>query len=285
VWGGDGSEVTGPVKQPRPTKGRNRHIGEGPMPLRRRCRSRLLQPYHVVHPYRWLLDRVGTDSITLTSANYLPPVHVEAVVTELGLGKNGSERKTARARLYRCCTCVNRHGRPGFLRMRRAKLLLTAQGRALRGEPLRLWWRLAENTPPRSTDACETQANLIFLVATAAEITSEVHAFVADLLGAIGWMSAKGTPLTDLMASHATWNTAGVLRRLGGFTGEHDFHQRERPTQAEPDSRAGSGPLVEALAELMLRALGWKKRGADVSPATDRRDRARPQRARTGGSL
>ena len=39
----------------------------------------------MVHPYIWLLDRVGTEGITLTSAGYLPPVHVNAVVTELGL--------------------------------------------------------------------------------------------------------------------------------------------------------------------------------------------------------
>ncbi len=39
----------------------------------------------MVHPYSWLLDRVGTDGIPLTSAGYLPPVHVEAAVTELRL--------------------------------------------------------------------------------------------------------------------------------------------------------------------------------------------------------
>lgn len=39
----------------------------------------------MIHPYTSLLDRVGTEGITLTSAGYLPPVHVEAAVTELGL--------------------------------------------------------------------------------------------------------------------------------------------------------------------------------------------------------
>jgi hypothetical protein len=31
----------------------------------------------MVRPYAWLLDRVGTEGIKLTSAGYLPPVHVE----------------------------------------------------------------------------------------------------------------------------------------------------------------------------------------------------------------
>jgi hypothetical protein len=56
------------------------------------------------------------------------------------------------------------------------------------------------------------------------------HAIVADLLGAIGWMSGDGTPLTGLMASHAAWNTASVLRRLGAFSTADGFDRREQPT-------------------------------------------------------
>jgi len=100
----------------------------------------------------------------------------------------------------------------------------------MRRDPVALWWLLAEKTPPRSTDACQTQAGFILLVATAAQITGEVNATVADLLGAIGWMSGDGTPLTGSMASLAAWKTAAVLRRVGAFTEEPDFDRRERPT-------------------------------------------------------
>ncbi len=41
----------------------------------------------MVSPYSWLLDRVGDDGIKLTGAGYLPPVHVEAAMAELGLGE------------------------------------------------------------------------------------------------------------------------------------------------------------------------------------------------------
>lgn len=93
-----------------------------------------------------------------------------------------------------------------------------------------LWWLLAEKTPLRSTDACQAQAGLIVLVATAAQITGDLNATVADILGAIGWMSGDGALLTGSMVSHAAWNTTAMLRRVGAFTTERDFERRERPT-------------------------------------------------------
>ena len=41
----------------------------------------------MVHAYSWLLDHVGAEGIKLTGAGYLPPVHVEAAVAALDLGK------------------------------------------------------------------------------------------------------------------------------------------------------------------------------------------------------
>ena len=41
----------------------------------------------MVRPYNWLLNRVGDDGIKLTAAGDLPPAHVEAAMTELGLGE------------------------------------------------------------------------------------------------------------------------------------------------------------------------------------------------------
>ncbi len=184
----------------------------------------------MVHPYTWLLDRVGTDGITLTSAGYLPPVHVEAAMTELGLATEWIGKGNRESQTLPVLDLRESAQKAGLLRKYRGKLLLTAQGLAMRGDPVALWWRLAEKTPPRSTDTCQTQAGLFFLVATAAQITGDLNATVADLLGAIGWMSGGGTPLTGSMASHAAWNTTAVLRRLGAITDERDFHRRERPT-------------------------------------------------------
>ncbi len=118
----------------------------------------------------------------------------------------------------------------GLLRKYRGKLLLTPQGRAMRCDPVALWWLLAEKTPPRSTDACQTQAGLLFLITTAAQVTVDLNATVAELLGAIGWMSGDGVPLTGSMASYAAWKTTAVLRRVGAFTEGRDIGRRERPT-------------------------------------------------------
>ena len=41
----------------------------------------------MVRPYAWLLDRVGAGGIRLTTAGCLPPAHVAAAFTELGLAE------------------------------------------------------------------------------------------------------------------------------------------------------------------------------------------------------
>ncbi len=100
----------------------------------------------------------------------------------------------------------------------------------MRCDPVALWWLLAGKTPPRCADACQKQGGLIVLVVTAAQITGDLNAIVADLLGAIGWRSGDGTPLTGAMGSHAAWNTKAVLQRVGAITDGRDFDRRERPT-------------------------------------------------------
>lgn len=86
----------------------------------------------MVRPYAWLLGRVGTDGITLTGAGYLPPVHVDAAVTELHLttewiGKGNRESQTLPVLDLR-----ESAQKAGLLRKHGGKVLLTAQGRAMR---------------------------------------------------------------------------------------------------------------------------------------------------------
>ena len=60
----------------------------------------------MVRPYTWVLDRVGDEGIRLTGAGYLPPAHVEAAATELGLLEDWIGKGTGKARRCRCCTCA-----------------------------------------------------------------------------------------------------------------------------------------------------------------------------------
>jgi hypothetical protein len=171
----------------------------------------------MVRRYRWLLERVGEDGIKLTSAGYLPPAVVRAAMTELELrdeapGAGNREHQSEPVLfLRRSAQAV------GLLRKNRGTLLLTSRGRALRDDPVALWWRLAEQTPPKTRDVAEMHAGLFYLLTVAAGVDDERAYIVADLLGAVGWRDADGSPVTPFMASDAAYETTGMLRQVGGF--------------------------------------------------------------------
>ncbi len=187
----------------------------------------------MVRPYSWLLDRVGTDGIRLTQAGYLPPVHVAAASAELGLadewiGKGNRENQTVPVLVLR-----ETAQRLGLLRKHSGTLLLTLRGRAVRADPVALWWHLAERMPPGSKDPCEEQAGLLLLVLLAAGATDDLNTTIARLLAASGWMLEDGRPLIDRAAAQAAWDTKAVLRRIGAFTEDRrGFHDSDEPTKA-----------------------------------------------------
>jgi pRiA4b ORF-3-like protein len=174
----------------------------------------------MVRPYTWLLERVGDDGITLTGAGYLPPAHVEAAVSELGLadewiGKHNRENQTLPVLHLR-----ESAQKAGLLRKYRGDLLLTARARRLRTDPVRLWWHLAEQLPLKSKDPCEYQAGLLLLIGIAAASPGDLDASVAQTLHAIGWMHNDGTPLTSHDAAHAAWDTRTALHRMSALAGK-----------------------------------------------------------------
>lgn len=185
----------------------------------------------MVHPYTWLLDRVGADGITMTGAGYLPPVHVEAAVAALGLAQEWIGKGNREVQTLPVLHLRESAQRAGLLRKHRGKLMLTARGRTARTDPVALWRQLAERTPPRPAAAWETQAGLILLLLTAAQNTSDLNATITEQLGAIGWTAGDGTPVNGLMASQAAWDTAIVLRRTGSLTTE-GRHGRATPQGA-----------------------------------------------------
>jgi hypothetical protein len=184
----------------------------------------------MVRPYAWLLDRVGADGIRLTSAGYLPPAHVAAAFSELGLaeewiGRGNRENDTLPVLLLR-----ESAQKLGLLRKHRGELLQTARGRAMRDDPVALWRHLAARLPVRSADPFASQAGLLLLIAVAGQVTDRPESIVADILGATGWMRSDGVPPTPADASGAAFETCEVLRRLGALTGERLFPRSETPT-------------------------------------------------------
>ena len=184
----------------------------------------------MVRPYSWLLDRVGAEGIKLTGAGYLPPAHVEAATAALGLGEEWIGKGNREVQTLPVLHLRESATKMGLLRKHRGMLLATSRGRSLRGDPVGLWWHLAERMPPRSTDSCETQAGLLLLAVIAAGVSDDLDAVVARLLGAIGWISGDGTPLTGSTAATAAWDTRTVLRRLGGFSSDQHGFGPGKPT-------------------------------------------------------
>ena len=185
----------------------------------------------MVSPYTWLLDRVGADGIKLTGAGYLPPVHVEAAMAVLALGKEWFGKGNREIQTMPVLHLRESAQAMGLLRKYRGTLLLTKRGREVRDDPLALWWYLAERMPPASKDACETQAGLILLTTLAARSTGSPNPTIAEILTAIGWRSVDGTPMTPSMAGQATWETNSVLRRLGAYIDGPGIHRwSDKPT-------------------------------------------------------
>lgn len=184
----------------------------------------------MVRPYTWLLNHVGEDGIKLTGAGYLPPVHVEAAMTELSLGdewigKGNRENQTLPV-LHLRESATNM----GLLYKRRGMLRLTRRACELRADPVALWWHLAERMPPKSPDPCERQAGLILLAALAAEASGDPDLIIARLLSAVGWVNGDGTEFTELTAGHASWDTKTVLRRLGALADDGRLGTAAKPT-------------------------------------------------------
>lgn len=181
----------------------------------------------MVRPYAWLLDRVGPGGIRLTSAGYLPPVHVAAAFTELALADAWIGRGNREGDTWPVLHLRESAQKLGLLRKHRGELLWTARGRALRQDAVALWWHLAERMPLRSADPFESQASMLFLMAVAGGLVDELDAAVAHILGSVGWMLSDGTP--PARAFGAASDTYEVLRRIGAIAGEHYFPRSDAP--------------------------------------------------------
>jgi hypothetical protein len=82
----------------------------------------------MVHPYIWLLDRVGSDGIRLTGAGYLPPSHVAAAVTELSLAAEWIGTGNRESQTLPVLHLRESAQKAGLLRKYQGKLLLTVRG-------------------------------------------------------------------------------------------------------------------------------------------------------------
>ena len=174
----------------------------------------------MVRPYAWLLNRVGARGIRLTSAGYLPPVHVAAAWSELGLAGEWYGRGNREVDTPPVLRLRETAQKLGLLRKSRGDLLLTARGRAVCDDPVALWWHLAERMPIKSANDLASQAGLLFLLVISAGRGDDVEQTVASLIDSMGWMQSDGGPVEPWLIVRAAEETVEVLRRLGAMTGQ-----------------------------------------------------------------
>lgn len=202
----------------------------------------------MVQPYAWLLDRVGEAGIKLTEAGYLPPAHVAAAVAELRLGDEWIGAGNRESQTLPVLDLRETAQHVGLVRKYSGKLQITARGRALRSDPVALWWRLAESMPAAKDD-CGRQAGLLLLVMVAAGVTMDRDEAIAALLTAIGWQTRYGEPLDSFAVRDAARSTRAVLRRIGALSGDSGTLA---PDQA---------PAREGVAFARAALLSWPPRG------------------------
>lgn len=171
-----------------------------------------------VHPYTWLLGRVGQRGIALTAAGYLPPKVVTEAMPALGWqtrpGGTASREHLATPLLE----LRQSARRMALLRTHRGVLMRTATGTRLAGDPVRLWWHVAGCLPEGRNEA-ERDAGLLLLLAVANKMPQD-EASAGDLLrrgmAALGWHEARsGLPLDEWQAFDAARGTWECLLRLG----------------------------------------------------------------------
>ena len=182
--------------------------------------------------YAWLLDRVGDAGITLTAAGYLPPVHVTAAMTELGMdeewiGKGNREDLTLPVLQLR-----ESARRLGLLRKYRGRLLLTAAARQARQDPVALWSHIAGRLPEGGDDSLEHQVGALYLLGIAAgrdTSTASFRAVMADSVTAYGW-HVDGGPVRADSVRRVSWVTVTVLSNLHAFSPARHSHREGPPT-------------------------------------------------------
>ena len=188
----------------------------------------------MVHPYAWLLDRVGTKGIKLTSAGYLPPSHVEAIVAELGMseewyGAFNRESQTPPVLEFRESAM-----HVGLLRKYQGKLLLTPRARDLREDPVALWQHLALSVPLAKAAPVARDAGILLLAAVAGHAAgrtgNDPHEYVARMLWHAGWATPDGTEPDKWVARDAAGDTYTVLVRIGALAPDWHGSAPDRPT-------------------------------------------------------
>lgn len=169
-----------------------------------------------IRPYSWLLNRIGAEGLTLTSAGYLRPEVVEQAVAELDLGRDWIGKGNREYHTAPVLTLRESSQRVGLTRKYRGRLLLTANGQRLASDPLGLWRHVAASTPATKHDVERHAGQLLLLiVAAGTPLNWNVMEEMLHIgMTSLGWQTDEGTPISRDQAFSAARDTYQMLRRL-----------------------------------------------------------------------
>jgi hypothetical protein len=174
---------------------------------------------HLAHRFSWLLNRVGSDGLALTSAGYLKPHDVSAAVADfyLDLEWPGAGKREAHALPVRWLR--ESAQRLGLVRKLNGRLLATRAGAAVANDPVALLDWIARRLP-LGRSPVERDAGLALLLVVAAGGTDaggSIDFITADVLTGAGWQAPDGGPIDAMMVGEASAMTGTVLRQLGAI--------------------------------------------------------------------
>jgi hypothetical protein len=174
---------------------------------------------------RAFLGHVG-DGIRLTSAGYLPPAHVQALMKELDRENRWRGEANRESQTYPVLMLREAVTRLGLVRKFKGDLVLTKLGSHLREAPVELWHHLAARLPLERSDYARDSALLLLMLVAAGEAGSwdRIRESLDLLTAMVGWsFGGRGRYGNDSALSDASdtrvvlgWvGTGGLLPPLG----------------------------------------------------------------------
>jgi hypothetical protein len=172
----------------------------------------------MVRPFTVLLDAVG-DGVKLTAAGYLPPTVVQTIFEELDMGDEWIGKGNREDLTIPVLQLRETAQQLKLLGKYKGRLVPTARGRDLAGDPVGLWWHLAGELPVGGRDVAdaEWQAGVLLLALMAAGSTDNAEVTIAKLLTGLGWAVGDGQPIDRRTVAALIAADVHLLRQLGGF--------------------------------------------------------------------
>lgn len=194
---------------------------------------------------RTFLSHVPAEGIPLSSAGYLPPASVSAMMDDLDpdrdwIGTANREANTVPLlRLRETVTAL------GLTRKYRGRLDLTARGRAVRDDPIALWRHLETRLPVERTPHGTDIGLLLLMLVGSQEVDVTDQLDMMTLM--VGWSFPDVTPRRHSAAMRVVSATGDVLEWAG--SGRLMARRRERDPLGEPGavSLARASVLASAL--------------------------------------